>query len=101
MIKTLTLNHYDQTFELKMIDGSKYEITIKKRDRIGTDFSDEPYTWGSSPEDLLERWVRSGSVVGGLNLSYVVEFTAGKISNERSEEVTYKKHWFWGWRKDD
>ena len=101
MIKTLTLNHYDQTFELQMVNGSKHEITISNQDRIGTNFSDEPYTWEESPKYLLERWIESGSVVGGLNLSHVVKFTSGEIANEREEQITYRKHWFWGWRKDD
>ena len=101
MIKTLTLNHYDQTFELKMVDGSKHEVTINSQNFVKNYAEDNPYVLKHSPEDLLKRWIEYGSVVFNLNLSHVVEFTAGAIFNERSEQVIYKKHWFWGWRRDD
>ena len=97
----LTLNHYDQTFELKMVDGSKHEVTINSQNFIGADFDDEPYTCVNSPKYLLERWIESGSVVDNTNLSHVVSFTSGAPFNQREEQVTYRKHWFWGWRKDD
>ena len=101
MIKTLTLNHYDQKFELKMSDGSKHEITIANRNCTGTDFNGEPYILENNPKYLLERWIDYGSVVDNINLSHVVNFTPRAPFNQREEQVTYKKHWFWGWRKDE
>ena len=101
MIKTLTLNHYDQKFELKMIDGSKHEIIIKNTDSVSLDSDYNPYVLRNNPEYLLKRWIEYGSVVGNINLSHVVQFVSGEISNEREEQITYRKHWFWGWRKDD
>ena len=100
-IKTLTLNHYDQTFELKMSDGSKHEVTINNKSSVSLDFDYNPYVSKYGPEELLKRWIESGSVVFNLNLAHVVKFTAGEISNEREEQITYRKHWWWGWRKDD
>jgi len=99
--KTLTLKHYDQTFDLKMSDGSKHEITIKNRDSVSFAFCNNPWVLRYSPEELLERWIESRSVVDGLNLSHVVNFMSGEISNQREEQITYKKHWWWGWRKDE
>ena len=101
MIKTLTLNHYDETFELHMSNGARLEVLISDLFVPRLDWENVPEVAGISPEDRLESWIQREYVMDSINYAQVVNFTSKGKSNERSEQVTYRKHWFWGWRKNE
>lgn len=97
--KTFKLNHYDETFELMMSNGLDYELVVPNRSRVCKNCDYEPELLETSPEYSLKLWVEKGYVYQNINLAQVVSFVSKGKFNERIEEVTYNKHWFWGWRK--
>lgn len=97
--KTFTLQHYDETFELMMSNGLDYELVVPNRPQVCNNYDYEPKLLETSSEYYLKLWVEKGYVYKNINLAQVVSFLSKGRSNERTEEVTYKKHWFWGWRK--
>ena len=100
-IKTFTLNHYDEAFELRMANGLDHEFIVSNMCRVNKDHDGALDVYELSAEYLLKTWIGYGLVQDNINLSQVVSFASKGRSNERTEEVTYKKHWFWGWRKDE